>query len=99
MTNLKVVPVAAGLGVTWGAGIMLLGWVSAAGWGASLVAALSSLYLGYASTFLGGVIGGLWGFGDAFLGGLLFAALYNFFASDRRSEAMHVIPQTQQPAH
>ena len=98
MTRLKLVPLAVGLGVTWGAGIMLLGWVSAGGWGANLVQAMSSVYRGYTSTFLGGVVGGLWGFGDAFLGGLLFAALYNFFAGERHSEAMHVIPQTEEPA-
>ena len=99
MTRLKVIPLAAGLGVTRGMGIMLLGWASAAGWGAGLVEAISSFYRGYASTFLGGVIGGFWGFGDGFLGGLLFAALYNFFAAERQSEALHVIPQTEQPAH
>ena len=79
MTRLKVVPMAMALGVTWGTGIMLLGWVAAAGWGSKPVEVLSSLYLGYGPSFLGGVIGGLWAFGDAFLAGLLLAFFYNAF--------------------
>lgn len=98
MTKLKVVPMALALGVIWGMGIMLLGWVSAAGWGTKLVEVLSSLYLGYASTFLGGAIGGLWAFGDGFLAGLLLTVFYNKFAGEKRSEPIHLFNQTEQPA-
>lgn len=99
MTKLRVVPMALGLGVTWGIGIMLLGWVSAAGWGTKLVEVLSSLYLGYTSTFLGGVIGGLWGFVDAFFAGLVVSLLYNAFASGKHSEHIHIFNQAEQPVH
>jgi len=98
MSRLRAVPIALALGVTWGMGILLLGWVSAAGWGAKFVEVLSSLYVGYASTFLGGVIGGLWAFGDAFLAGLVVAFLYNTLAS-APSEQIHRVGQSEQPAH
>jgi hypothetical protein len=80
MTRLRLVPLALAFGATWGLAILLLGWVSATGWGARLVEVFSSLYLGYTSTFLGAVIGGLWAFGDAFLGGLVLAFFYNALA-------------------
>lgn len=99
MTKLRVLPMAFGLGVTWGIGIMLLGWVSAAGWGTKLVEVLSSLYLGYASAFLGGVIGGIWGFGDGFFAGLVLSLLYNAFARAKHSEGIHIFDQAEQPMH
>ncbi|MGE5276893.1 MAG: bacteriophage holin [Acidobacteriota bacterium] len=99
MTRLRVVPMALGLGVTWGMGIMLLGWISASGWGARFVDVLSSLYLGYSSTFAGGVIGGLWAFGDAFLGGLVLALLYNALAGRGRAEKAAGFSRSAQPAH
>jgi hypothetical protein len=99
MEKLKVIPLALGLGVTWGIGIMTLGWISAAGWGARVVEALSSVYLGFASTFLGGVIGGLWAFADGFLGGLILAALYNYFAAWRHGEEPSILKHSEQPAH
>ncbi len=99
MAKLKVVPMALGAGVTWGLGMLFLGWVSATGWGAKIVEVLSSLYVGYASTFLGGVIGGLWGFADAFLAGLLLTLLYNAFAAGRRAQHVSVLGQTEQVAH
>ena len=99
MARLKVVPMAFALGVTWGTGIMLLGWVSAAGWGTKLREVFSSLYLGYAPTFLGGVIGGLWAFGDAFLAGLLLTLLYNRFAGEKRSDQVSLFNRTEQPEH
>lgn len=98
MTRVRVIPMALALGATWGLGIMLLGWVSATGWGTRLVYVLSGLYVGYASTFLGGVIGGLWAFSDAFLAGLLLTFFYNALTGEKRSEQVH-LGQTEQPAH
>lgn len=99
MAKIRAVPMAFGVGVTWGIGIMLLGWVSAAGWGMKLVEVLSSLYLGYAPTFLGGVIGGLWGFVDGFFAGLVVSLLYNAFAGRKYSERVAILDQVGQTAH
>jgi hypothetical protein len=99
MARLKVVPMALGMGITWGLGMMCLGWVSAAGWGVKIVEALSSLYLGFSGTFVGGVIGGLWGFADAFLAGLVLALLYNGFVGWKHEEDVSILSHTEQPAH
>jgi NhaP-type Na+/H+ or K+/H+ antiporter len=87
------------MAVTWGLGIMLLGWISASGWGSRLVVSLSSLYLGFASTFVGGLIGGAWAFADAFVAGLVLTALYNAFAGEKRAEHIELFSHTEQPAH
>ncbi len=96
--RLRIVPVALAFGLTWGIGVMLLGWVSGIGWGGRLVDVLSSVYVGYASTFLGGLIGGAWAFVDGFVAGLLLAFLYNVFAGPR-SESVSVLKPSEQPAH
>ena len=96
--RLRIVPVALAFGLTWGIGVMLLGWVSGIGWGGRLVGVLSSVYVGYASTFLGGLIGGAWAFVDGFVAGLLLAFLYNVFAGPR-SESVSVLKPSEQPAH
>ncbi len=98
MARLKVLPTALAAGFTWGIGVLLLGRVSGGGWGARLVEVLSSVYLGYASTFLGGLIGGLWAFADGFLAGLVLAFFYNAFAGPR-SEPVSILKRTEQPAH
>ena len=46
-------------------------------WGHNLVLTIGSLYIGYAPTFKGAIIGALWGFFDGFIGGYLMAILYN----------------------
>ena len=96
--RLRIVPVALAFGLTWGIGVMLLGWVSGIGWGGRLVDVLSSVYVGYASTFLGGLIGGAWAFVDGFIAGLLLAFLYNVFAGPR-SEPASILKPSEQPAH
>ena len=96
--RLRIVPVALAFGLTWGIGVMLLGWVSGIGWGGRLVDVLSSVYVGYASTFLGGLIGGAWAFVDGFVAGLLLAFLYNVFAGPR-SESISILKPSEQPAH
>lgn len=97
MAKLKVVPAALAVGLTWGVGVLLLGWVSGGGWGGRLVDVLSSVYVGYASTFLGGLIGGVWAFADGFVAGLVLAFFYNVFAGPR-SEPVSVLKRTEQPA-
>jgi hypothetical protein len=66
------------LGLTGGLGVLLVGWLAAAGWGNyDLVNALSAVYIGFKATFWGGIIGGLWGFLDGLIAGYLIATLYN----------------------
>ena len=68
-----------GIGVTWGLGVMLLAlmaWLGG-GWGSELVKSLGSLYIGYAPTGVGSIVGLVWGFADGFVTGLLIAWIYN----------------------
>ena len=66
------------LGIVWGAAMFLLGlFVMWFNWGAGMVDAMASLYIGYKATFLGSLIGGVWGFIDAGIGGVVIAWLYN----------------------
>jgi hypothetical protein len=80
MEKLRILPTAVGLGVTWGAGVALLGWISATGFGARFVDVLSSIYIGLRPGFLGGIVGGLWAFADAFVAGALFTVVFNAVA-------------------
>jgi len=48
-------------------------------WGTSLVEVISSLYIGYAASLSGAIIGTVWAFIDGFIAGLLIAWLYNKF--------------------
>jgi hypothetical protein len=41
---------------------------------------LSRIYLGYAVTPVGSLIGLLWAFGDGLVGGAIFAGIYNLIA-------------------
>lgn len=55
-----------------------LGWVGGLfHWGVDIVEVMSSLYIGFATTFLGGIIGALWGFVDGVICGILVAVFYN----------------------
>jgi hypothetical protein len=45
-----------------------------------LVTVLSSLYIGYSPTFLGGIIGGIWAFVDGAIAGAIIAWVYNLVA-------------------
>lgn len=46
-------------------------------WGVNLVYLTGEVYLGFAPTLPGSIIGGFWGFLDGFLGGFLIAWIYN----------------------
>ena len=69
------------LGIVWGACMFIMGllsmWLS---WGAQFEACMATIYLGYKSTLLGSIIGGIWGFVDAGIGGLIIGWLYNKLA-------------------
>ena len=71
-----------GLALGFSMGIYVLIQGIAAWWfdrGTAVVHLLSSLYIGYAPTPLGCLIGGIWGFTDGFVGGVLIAWFYNKF--------------------
>jgi hypothetical protein len=80
MAKLNVKAFTLACGATWGIFMVVIGWGGIIGWGTSIVDLLSSLYIGLAPTFLGGIIGGLWGFLDGAIGGLVFTLLYNAMA-------------------
>jgi len=80
MEKLSVKGLTVGLGVIWSAAILFLGWVSIFGWGTRLVEVFSSLYIGYAPTFIGGIIGAIWAFADGAIGGLIISLVYNAVA-------------------
>lgn len=69
-------------GISFGAYALFLGWVSVSGWGAGLVNLISSLYIGYAPGFVGGIIGGIWAFFDGAIGGAIIALVYNWLLKD-----------------
>lgn len=56
------------VGIVWGLAILLTGWIAMTGWGSDFVSVISSMYTGYDSSFVGGIVGGIWGF---FIGALL----------------------------
>jgi hypothetical protein len=76
--NIKALAVA--IGVLWAIYVLFLGWIAAFGWGRELVTVLSSLYMGYKPTFLGGIIGGIWAFVDGAIAGAIIAWVYNLVA-------------------
>jgi hypothetical protein len=77
MQKLQIFPLAVALGVTWALGILLLGWAGGLGWGTELVNVMSSLYIGYGPSFVGGIIGGIWALVDGAIGGAVIALIYN----------------------
>jgi hypothetical protein len=83
MTHLSVKGLGLALGLTWGAGVLALGLLGAAGWGRPVVDVLGSLYLGYRPTLPGSVIGGAWAFVDGALAGVVVAWLYNRVSGSR----------------
>ena len=77
--SLKGMALAAGM--TWGLGMFLMGLASMFfHWGTGMTEMMSSIYIGFAPTFVGSVIGGIWGFVDGAIGGAVFAFFYNKMA-------------------
>ncbi|KPJ68779.1 hypothetical protein AMJ44_05460 [candidate division WOR-1 bacterium DG_54_3] len=64
-------------GITWALAMLFIGWVAMLGWGIRVVEVLSSLYIGFAPTFIGGIIGAVWGFFDGAIGAAIFTFIYN----------------------
>ncbi len=75
----KCQPLALGvaIGVLWALYVFCVGITAMFGWGAALVGALASLYIGYSASIVGAVIGAIWAFIDGFVAGLVIAWIYN----------------------
>jgi len=81
MNHLSIKGMALAVGITWGAGMFIMGMAAAfLNWGMAATELMSSLYIGYAPTVVGSFIGGVWGFVDGAVGGAVMAYLYNKFA-------------------
>jgi len=63
--------------------MLFVGWASMFGWGTGVVEMMSSIYLGFAPSVLGGIIGAVWGFIDGAIGGAIIALVYNAVAGRR----------------
>ncbi len=83
MGKLNVKASAVALGASWAICVLFLGWVSIFGWGIKFVEMMSSIYIGFAPTFLGGIIGAGWAFIDGAIGGAIIAFVYNAVAKKR----------------
>ncbi len=86
MQKIHVVKFALAWGISFGLYLMVLGWFASFGWGTKIVDVVSSLYIGYAPTFLGGIIGGIYAFADWFIGILIVGWIYNRLIADKSSE-------------
>ncbi len=86
MDKLRIVPLAVALGAVWALGVLFVGWVSSFGWGVMFVDVMSSMYIGYKPSFLGGIIGAIWAFVDGAIGGAIIAVVYNAFARKKQTE-------------
>ncbi len=81
MNKLDVKAFGLAAGIIWGGAMFFLGlMVMFFNCGAGLENIMTSLYIGYKTTFLGCIIGAAWGFVDAGTGGVIFAWLYNKLA-------------------
>jgi hypothetical protein len=83
MTKCRLSPLAFGLslGVVWGVSVLIMGLLAFHfSYGTEFVSAMGVLYIGYESSIIGSLIGGLYGFIDALIGGALIAWLYNCFS-------------------
>lgn len=80
MGKMSIKGLALSLGIIWAFCVLVLGWIAMTGYGAKFVELISTVYIGYKPTLLGGIIGAAYGFVDGAVGGLLVALLYNVFA-------------------
>ncbi len=77
MERLSVKGLAVGVGTSWAICMLFAGWASIFGWCTRFVEVMSSVYIGFKPTILGGIIGAAWGFVDGAIGGLIIAVVYN----------------------
>ncbi len=80
--KLNVRAFALAFGIWWGVGILLgTWWVIAIGGATGEATFLGRLYIGYAISPLGSLIGLVWGFADGLIAGAILAWLYNALAA------------------
>ncbi len=88
MEKLSVKGIACAFGISWGVYVLCIGWMSwLFNWGTPLAVGLSSLYIGYGPSFIGGIIGGIYGFIDGAVGGIIIAWIYNWVIAPKRSSS------------
>lgn len=73
------------VGCAWALGQLLAGWIAIFGRGEDYVEVMSSLYIGFKPSFVGGIIGALWGFLDGFIFGAILSGTYNAFLGKAKS--------------
>jgi hypothetical protein len=66
--------------VLWALYVGCVGITAMFGWGDDLIAPLASLYIGYAASVIGAIIGAVWAFIDGFVAGVIIAWIYNKMA-------------------
>jgi hypothetical protein len=76
--GLSVCGFAVAVGFMWAFGVVVTGLFAMIGYGEPIVGLLASMYLGYAATLKGILIGAVWGFIDGAIGGAIVALVYNF---------------------
>jgi len=68
-------------GILWSASLFIMGIVNIfSSYGEGFVESIGNIYIGYAPTAGGCILGAIWGFIDAFIGGAVLAWLYNKIA-------------------
>ena len=77
MNRCQPLPLGIAIGVLWAIYVLFVGIVAMFGWGVALVEALSSLYIGYAASIIGAIIGAIWAFVDGFIAGVVIAWISN----------------------
>ncbi len=84
MSKLNVKALGLAAGILWGGYMLCIGWTAwLIDWGTAFVTAMSSVYIGFRPSFLGGIIGALWGFLDGAVAGIIIAWLYNMIAGNK----------------
>ncbi len=83
MQKLNVKAFTLAWGISFGIYFLFIGWMASFGWGVDIVKAISTFYIGYAPTFWGGIIGGVWAFFDGAIGGAIISLIYNALAKKK----------------
>jgi hypothetical protein len=80
----KCQPLALGvaIGVLWALYVFLAAIFAMFDWGVPVVEVLASLYIGYAASIGGAVVGAIWAFVDGFIAGVVIAWVYNMVARE-----------------
>lgn len=86
IVRLNVFALALAGAITYAFCLLCLGWAAwFLDWGNILVETIGSLYLGYAPTLVGAVIGAVWAFVDGFIGLLIFGLIYNWLVPAKKA--------------